>query len=209
MFQNLNELTGSASRLIESPSCVEVSDYVDVSTSPLELKTTPSRAGLRALERPGEAMWYRVLAQPSTGHGNSANATGSGILGICVRFSQAPMSYRCMMHRRVTAVVILLVMSLQGPLLAYAAAPSAADLVNSTTSHCPDGTPLPIGTDCSSCCSHGSMPAGCMAACAVPMATPNTFTPLAMLSHDAAPPTSGGAPFIGRDPTPLIRPPIA
>ena len=112
------------------------------------------------------------------------------------------------MNSRFIALLLVLAMGLQGPLLAYAAAPGASGPGTATISVCPDGTVLQAGNDCSSCCSHGSIPAGCIAVCAVPMATPVLAIVDWAFALEAAPPTSVSVSFVGQRPDPLIRPPI-
>ena len=113
-----------------------------------------------------------------------------------------------MVNKRLVALMLILAVGLQGPLLAYAAAPGAADPTSATIATCPDGTVPPGATDCTACCTHGSMPAGCAAVCAVPMATPVYFTAELIFSLDVFPPKDGAPAFVGQDPIPLVRPPI-
>ena len=116
--------------------------------------------------------------------------------------------YAAFMNRRLVALLLILAIGLQAPVLAYAAAPGGTGPSNATISACPDGTVLHDGSDRSSCCSHGAMPAGCIAVCAVPMAPVVLALPEFSFVLDVVPPSGDSASFVGRDPVPLIRPPI-
>ena len=119
-----------------------------------------------------------------------------------------PCRYSSYMNRRLVAFLLILAMGLQGPMLAYAAAPGGTGPSSATIAACPDGTVLHDGNECSSCCSHGSMPAGCISVCAVPMASTVLALPDLSYALDAVPPSGDSAPFTGRQPVPPIRPPI-
>ena len=139
--------------------------------------------------------------------GKSFGGLGSEFFGAVPTLAQA-IRYAQIMRRRVIALLLTAAMGLQGPLLAYAAAPGGTGPGSATVAVCPEGTVLQAENDCSWCCSHGSMPTGCIAVCAVPMATPEIATVIFAFALTDAPPTSAAVFFVGPRPVPLIRPPI-
>ena len=106
------------------------------------------------------------------------------------------------MNRRIVAAVLILVMSLQGPLLAFRAVVGAT---GAGLSQCAETT----AGDCDSCCTHGSTPAACLASCAALVAVLPGFSvpriPHGQLIVASVRPAS----FASEQPVPLIRPPIA
>jgi hypothetical protein len=103
------------------------------------------------------------------------------------------------MNRRVVALLLVLAIGLQGPILAYAAVATAT-----TVSDCKPDT----GSS-SSCCPQGLLPGLCCAGGLVFTGVPSTPVTSLMLPLHLLPAASGSEPFATERPAPLLRPPIA
>jgi hypothetical protein len=107
------------------------------------------------------------------------------------------------MNRRLVALLVVLVISLQGASLAYAAAAAAKTMPTS----CADHILGQSGSD-NSCCPQGMAGVCCAGGLAL------TGMPSAPVTLPAAPlhlllSRSGSVPFTTERPSPLLRPPIA
>jgi len=108
------------------------------------------------------------------------------------------------MSHRFVALLVMLAISLQGPILAYAGVASAK-----TTPAACAGHALGHGSDDSSCCPQGIAPGICCAGGLLLAGIPSSpLAPPAVPSH-LAPCASGSVAFATQRPTPLLRPPIA
>jgi hypothetical protein len=112
------------------------------------------------------------------------------------------------MHRRLLAIALILATIFQGPGLAYAATFGAS--MGDAITHACGGQSLTDGSDCQSCCSHGTMPS-CAAQCPVPVSAAVLLT-LPATQRTALRgiivPDPGIGPFAEHDPPHPIRPPI-
>jgi hypothetical protein len=109
------------------------------------------------------------------------------------------------MDRRSVALLVMLAIGLQGPILAYAGAVTAKTMSATCAGH----TLGQSGNDDSPCCPQGLASGVCCAGGIVLTCVPCTpFTPPAVPSH-VVPPASGSVAFATERPTPLLRPPIA
>ena len=97
------------------------------------------------------------------------------------------------MKRRAIAVVLLLALTLQGPILAYLLVPVPC-------------RGMPTGTDCDFCCSHGQCTGSCASSFAALVTT--TVAPAFLRIRNTTTPDPRIASFLGVDPAPPFRPPI-
>ena len=97
------------------------------------------------------------------------------------------------MKRRTIAAVMLLALTLQGPILAYLPVPVPC-------------SSMPTGTDCDFCCSHGQCAASCVNSFTAMVATP--VTPAIQRIRITTTPHQRIASFLEVDPAPPFRPPI-
>jgi len=124
------------------------------------------------------------------------------LLHASARFPRLAQVYTALMSRRLIALLCVLVMGLQGPLLAYAAASTTA------AAHCCPGQESgTAGSDCPPC------PTGVLAgACCAgsPVFTAMLYPQISLLvtSSRLLLPESGSVPFATESPTPRFRPPI-
>jgi len=108
------------------------------------------------------------------------------------------------MNRRFAALLVVLAISLQGPILAYADAVTAKTVPPACAGHVLGHH----GTD-DSCCPQGILPGLCCAGGLVLTAVPSApVTVPAVPLHLVALP-AGSVPFATERPAPLLRPPIA
>ena len=113
------------------------------------------------------------------------------------------------MNHRLLATVLILAAILQGPALAYAATLGSSSVGDAITHTC-NGQTLAGGSDCDSCCSHGTM-LSCAAQCLVPVAA---AVPLSIPSSvriavvGVLIPDPGMARFADHNPPHPLRPPI-
>jgi hypothetical protein len=106
-------------------------------------------------------------------------------------------------NRRFIALLVMLAIGLQGPILAY------AGTVTEKPAGCADHTLVHGSNADSSCCPQGIAPGLCCAGGIVLTAVPSA--PVIRLAEPLrlSPPPSGPVAFATQRPTPLIRPPIA
>lgn len=113
--------------------------------------------------------------------------------------------YTYSVSRRFIALLIVFVVALQGPALAYA----AASTVSTTTTHCCPGHELGnAGNGCNSCPAGVLAAGGCCAGCAVFIAMPSSQLSLWAPPLNLLPSESRSVSFDTESPTPQIRPPI-
>ena len=112
------------------------------------------------------------------------------------------------MNRRLLAFALILATIFQGPALVYAATQGTG--LGDAITHACGGQSLPDGSDCQSCCAHGSMPS-CAAQCPVPVSAAVVLA-LPCTARTAlrgiVVPESAIVPLAEHDPPHLLRPPI-
>jgi hypothetical protein len=107
-------------------------------------------------------------------------------------------------NRRFIALLVMLAIGLQGPILAYAGVANAKTMPTTCAGH----TPAHSGNDDSSCCPQGIAPGICCAGGMVLTGIPSTPVTRPAERLHLSPPASGPVAFATERPTPLIRPPI-
>ena len=113
------------------------------------------------------------------------------------------------MRHRLLAIAMILASLLQGPALTYAVTLGSSSIGDAITHAC-GGQVLADGSDCDTCCAHGSMPS-CAAQCPVPAgaAMPLVLlTSVRMALRGVVIPDAGVSPFADHDPPHPLRPPI-
>lgn len=134
-------------------------------------------------------------------HGNSLRSGRS----IClhVAFPGMLAVYTETMSRRLVALLIVLVMGLQGPILSYAAGSTPT-----ASGHCcPDHDPGKTSNGCSSCPA-SVLAGGCCASSASFAVTPRLLISQLVRPSILLPSESGSVSFATECPTPQFRPPI-
>ncbi len=109
------------------------------------------------------------------------------------------------MNRRFVALLVMLAIGLQGPILAYAVVANAKTMPAACAGH----TLGQSGNDDSSCCPQGIAPGLCCAGGMVLTAIPSTLPTPPTLPSRFVPCASGSVAFATERPIPLLRPPIA
>jgi hypothetical protein len=108
------------------------------------------------------------------------------------------------MNRRVVALLLVVAIGLQGPILAYAAVATAT-----MPAACQDALPGHGGNDSSSCCPQGLLPGVCCPGGLVLAGVGSAPVALLALPSHLLPIASGSVPIATERPAPLLRPPIA
>jgi hypothetical protein len=108
-------------------------------------------------------------------------------------------------NRRFIALLVMLAIGLQGPILAYAGTVTAKTMPAGCTGH----TLGHSSDNDSSCCPQGIAAGFCCAGGIVLTGIPSTQVTRHAERPHLSPPASGPVAFASERPTPLIRPPIA
>jgi hypothetical protein len=107
------------------------------------------------------------------------------------------------MSRRFVPLVVLVAISLQGPILAYAGAVTAKTVTPACAAHLPGHD----GAD-DSCCPQGILPGLCCAGGLVLTAVPSAAVTVPAVPLHLMPLPAGFVAFATERPAPLLRPPI-
>ncbi len=108
------------------------------------------------------------------------------------------------MSRRVIALLVVLVISVQGPTFAYADAAAAKTVPAACAGHMLGHHG---GHDC--CCPEGMLPGPCCAGGLVVTGMPSATVSAPAVASRLLPSNSGSVAFATERPSPLLRPPIA
>lgn len=115
------------------------------------------------------------------------------------------MKYTAHVNRRFVAFLIMLVIGVQGPSLAYASGLTAKTLPPACAGHTLDQS----GHDNCPCCPEGSAPGLCCSGGIALTGMPSALATPLIIPVYRMPAASGFVAFATERPTPLLRPPIA